>query len=541
MTSAPWDAVVIGAGVNGLAVAATLGRAGLRVLVLERRPVLGGVAATEELAPGFRVDACLHDLGVPAPALVEDLGLARHGLELIRPDPAVVALPPSGGSAPPLALWADPARSVEAIRRHSPGDAERWPEFAARMGRLAGFLESLYAAPAPNITSSRPADVVRLLGLGHRARRLGKTGLIDLLRTLPMSVAELLDDWFESEALKGALGAAGIRGILQGPRSGGTAFVFLHHAVGSPPGAPRSRCVVRGGLGRFAQALAAAAREHGVDIRTGVDVARVRVRDGRAVGVVTGAGDEIATRAVVSGADPRRTLMTLVDPTELEPEFARAVLHLKYRGAVAKVNLALDALPTFPALASNGATELLRGAIAPGVSLEALEHAYDDAKHGGVSRRPFLEVRIPSVADPSHAPPGKHVMSVWVQYAPYRLKRGTWDEGRRSKLGDLVVDTLADHAPGLKALIVQRQVLTPKDLEDVYGVTEGSLYHGELTLDQILFMRPVPGWSRYRTPIHQLYLCGAGTHPGGGLGMAGGSGLLAAGAVLRDARLWRTA
>jgi phytoene dehydrogenase-like protein len=504
--AAAYDTLVIGAGLNGLTAGAYLARGGQRVLVLERRAVVGGFAASEEIAPGFRVDAGAHDVGWVPPGFVQELELARRGVELVHPEPCVFAPLAEGGH---LLIGRDRARTAESIRAHSPADAKRWGAFTERAERLAGFLAHAYAALAPSVTGTDLTDLFALLALGRRARGLGRTEMMELLRTLPMSVAELLDDWFESDALKGAVGAGGVTGILQGPRSAGTAFVLLHRQVGA--GAVRGRAVVRGGTGALARALADAAREHGAEIRTGAEVARILVRDGRAVGVVLASGEEIPARRIASSADPRRTLLGLAGPAFLEPELVRAVQNIKFRGAIAKVNLALGELPRFSALSGDGAH--LRGAIVVA---------------------PYLEARIPSLHDPALAPSTQHVMSVLVQYAPYRLKEGAWDAARREALGDLVIDTLAEHAPNLRSAVIARQVRTPRDLEDIYGLTEGNVTQGELTLDQILFMRPLPGWSRYRTPIRGLYLCGVGTHPADAV--VGGPGRLAAGEILRGAK-----
>ncbi len=471
------DAIVIGAGANGLAAAHLLARAGRRVLVLEAQ-------AADDGAP---------DTGWVPPQLVRELGLT--GVEARRPDPWIAVALPDGGR---LELSQDAARSAEAIRRLSPKDAASWPAFCARMHRLAGFLEALYTAPAPDVESRDPGELLRLALLGVKARRMGKQAVVDLLRVLPMSAAELLDEWFECDALKGALGAGGVLHLRQGPRSGGTAFVLLHHHVGSAPG------VFRPPRSNLRRVLAAAA---GVEVRRGAAVRRVAVTDGRATGVVLADGEEIAAPVVVSSADPRATLLGLVEPGWLDPEFAHAVRCIKCRGVVARVTLAVDRDPGFSTLA-----------VSP--SLEYLEHAYDDAKYGRVSANPYLEARVDG---------GR--VDVHVQYAPYAPADGGWDEGRRRALGNAVIERLALHAPALGSAVTGSEVLTPRDLEDRHGLTEGNAYHGELTLDQILFMRPVAGWSRYRTPIRGLFLCGAGTHPGGAI--AGGAGRLAAREILR--------
>ena len=517
-----YDAIVVGAGVNGLVTAALLAKAGQRVLVLERRPVVGGTLTTEEVFPGFRYDVCRHDTGWLPARVVDDLKLKQHGLELIDVGASVFAPGASGERDDYLLLdQDDPQRSSELIRRRSSSDAEQWPAFTARIARLAGFLEAAYNAPAPAVDSSSFGDLLSLASLGTKLRGLGKEDMVELLRTVPMSVGELLDDWFEDDLLKGVVGARGVTAMMQGPRSGGTAFVLLHHQVGRPQGAFRSPSALRGGVGSLATALEAAAKSFGAEIRTGADVAQILTPGGVASGVVLGNGDTIQARRVVSAADPHRTLLDLCDPTQLDTEFVRAVDNVRYRGAWAKVNLALGALPAFRALPA-GAESALRGAISIAPELDYLERAYDDAKYGRVSARPHLEIRIPSLADPSLAPAGKHVMSIEVQYAPYALRDGSWDDRARDALGDRVVETLATFAPDLPGAILHRQVLTPRDLEESYALTEGHTYHGELALDQILFMRPVAGWSRYRTPVEGLFLCGPGTHPGGGIaGLAG--------------------
>jgi phytoene dehydrogenase-like protein len=521
-----YDAIVIGAGVNGLVTANYLARAGQRVLVIEQRDQIGGTHSTDEIAPGFRIDSVEHDVGWFPPRIATDLGLASHGFQLEQSEVSVFTPLPDGRH---LILGRDQQRTQESIAKHSARDAERWPAFTRRMARLAGFLEATYSQSPPAINSSKAADLFMLLGLGGKLRALGKVAMIDVLRTLPMAAAELLDDSFESDALKGTLGAAGITNIMQGPRSGGTAFVMLHHMVGSPPGQVRARPVTRGGVGSLAAALVAAGRARGVEVRTGARVERIEVGQGRVTGVALDNGEQIPAKRVVSGADPRRTLLELLDPGLLEPEFVRAVQNIKFKGIRAKVNLAVSSLPSFTALPGDGPH--LRGAISISPSLDYLERAYDDAKHGRVSSRPYMEVRIPSLADPSLAPRGAHVVSIATQYAPYRLTGG-WTDVRREALGDSVVAALAQYAPGLERSVVHRQVLTPRDIELRYGSTEGHAYQGELTLDQILFMRPVPGWSRYRAPVTGVYLCGSGTHPGGGI--PGASGYNAAREILKD-------
>jgi phytoene dehydrogenase-like protein len=507
------DAIVVGAGLNGLVAAGYLARAGRRVLVLEARDVVGGTAVTEEFAPGFRCETLQHDVGWLPADIVTELGLA--GVEFFHPDPVVVTPVGGGrGGGRSLSLSADRARTAAAIRAFSPADAARWEEFHERMARLAGFLQALYLEPPPQPLRLGARDLVTLVGHGRRFRGLGKRGMVDLLRVLPMAVAELLDDWFETDALKGMLAAGAVTGLQHGPRAGGTAFGLVHHLVGL--GGFRSRAVVRGGIGALAAALADVARRHGAEIRTGAKVRAVSVREGRAAGVMLAEGDELPATTVVSALDPRATLLGLVEPEALDPEIIHAVRCIKFRGAVAKVNLALAAAPRFSGVDAAPGTAI---SICP--SLDYLERAYDHTKYGEMSSEPGLEVRLPTALDPGLAPAGKHVLSVLVQYAPYRLEGG-WTPAQREALGDRVVATLAEHAPGIPASILHRQVLTPADIETRWGLTEGNLYHGEPSLDQILFMRPLPGWSRYRMPVDGLYLCSPGAHPGGGVtGVAG--------------------
>ena len=474
------DAIVIGAGGNGLVAAHTLARAGRKVLVLEQRAVIDGSL----------------DAGWVPPEVIDDLALDLHGLRVVRRDPWISVALPGGGR---LDLWQDAKKTAEAIRRVSPADAAKWPAFCRRMHRLAGFLEALYAVPAPDVETRDLTELVRMAGLGLKARRMGKEAIVDLLRVLPMSVAELLDDWFEHDALKAALGAGGVLHLRQGPRSAGTAYVMLHHHVGGPAGVfrpPRSNLV---------EVLA---RLPGVEMRRGTQVSRIGIANGRATGVMLASGEQINAPVIASSADPRATLLGLLEPGWLDPEFARAVRCIKCRGVVAHVVLTTARDPGFTTLSV-------------GPSLEYLERAYDDAKYGAVSRHPYLE---------AHVEDGRVV--VHVQYAPYALANGGWDDAKRRTLGDLVVERLAEHVPALRGTITGREVVTPQDLAERGGLTEGNAYHGELTLDQILFMRPVPGWSRYRTPIPGLYLCGAGTHPGGGI--AGASGRLAARQILKE-------
>lgn len=535
-----YDVAVIGAGHNGLVAAAYLARAGLSVVVLERRHLVGGAVASQEVFPGFRFETGTFRVSRLHPTLAKDIGArvvqgsidspTEDGeVELVPLDPAVFS---PGESGDHLTLWRDPQRSADEIRRRSDRDARRLPEFAELVNRTSAFLAGLYDAPPPDLLSRRASDLLDLLRIGRRLRAAGKRDMIEILRVLPMTVAEVLDEWFETEGLKGALAGAGLTGICQGPMSGGTAFMFFHSHVGGTPGTLRDSVVVRGGSGALARALERFARSAGADIRTDAPVARILLKDSTAVAVVLDDGEEIAASHVMSNADPHRTFTQLLDPAVLDPAFMRAVSNIRYRGACARVNLALAELPRFEGIASGG--ELMRGLISIGPSIPYLERAYDATKYGLPSEEPHLECVIPSLIDESAAPPGQHVMSILVQYVPYRLRQGVWDDEAREELGDHVIGTLARYAPNIESAILHRQVLTPLDLETQFGLTEGNIYHGEMTLDQLVFMRPVPGWARYRTPIRNVYMCGAGTHPGGGV--TGYPGFNAARRLLEDIR-----
>jgi len=520
-----YDVVVIGAGLNGLAAAAQLAKSGKRVLVLERRTAVGGSFAAEELLPGFRIDPVTDDFGYLSPELVRELNLARHGLDLLPPDASLHAPSLDGRS---LTLWRDTSRTVAGIAAFSKQDAVRWSPFIARMAKFAGFLQQLYSVQAPR-PSGGIRDLLELATVGRKLRGLGRTDMVELLRVLPMSIDELLDDEFETVLLKGMLGVGGVFGIHQGARAAGTAFVFLHHHVGAEPGTFRMRQRARGGVAGVADAFANAAKAAGVEIRTQAQVTRIITRNGHVTGVITN-DEEIATTRVISSADARTTLLGLTGAEFFDPELTREVGNVRYRGVTARVHFALDAIPQF----KDADAESLRGVISIAPSLEYIERAYDAVKYGGISQQPILEVLIPSLIDPTAAPAGKHVMSVNVQYAPYHLRDRNWDKQTCDALGDQVVRMLNDHAPQFASSILARRVISPAELDAEYGMPEGSIDHGELGLDQILFMRPVPGWSRYRTPVEGLYLCGSGTHPGRSI--TGAAGRLAARAVSADTK-----
>ncbi|MEW5957379.1 MAG: NAD(P)/FAD-dependent oxidoreductase [Chloroflexota bacterium] len=525
--SRTYDAIIIGGGHNGLVTAGFLARAGQKTLVLERRHLLGGAAATEEIFPGFKANTGAVDAGLLRAEVMAELNLRRHGLDFIDSPVTVFAPQPEG---PALCLWQNMRQTQTGLARLSPADADRFPAFVRLLAMFTGVLDYVMTLTPPNLAGQKVGELLPWLKTAADMKRLDSREMMEFLRVLPLSVAEFLNEWFESELLKGVLGSVGISGSLQGPRAGGTAFMLLYHYLGAASTGFKASRFVRGGIGQLAAALTGAARQYGAELRTGAEVSRVMVTDGRAVGVVLANGEEISARRVVSNADPRRTFFNLVDPLELEPRFVRLVKNIRYRGCTAKVNLALSGLPRFSGQPAEDGP-YLGGHILISPSLDYLERAYDEAKYGRFSPRPYLDVVIPSVLDPSLAPAGQHVMSITMQYAPYDLRQSNWDE-QRAALGDKIIDTLAEVAPGLKDLILHRQVITPLDWEREYGLTAGDIFHGQMGLDQLLFMRPVAGWGRYRTPIKNLYLCGAGAHPGGGV--TGAPGYIAARQILKD-------
>jgi phytoene dehydrogenase-like protein len=524
-----YDAIIIGAGHNGLVTAAYLARAGRKVLVLERRTLVGGAAVTEEFseAPGFKFSSCADGIGQLSPAIIQDLSLHRHGLDILPADPIIFAPQPDGSH---LTIWRDANRTVQELKAFSANDAARYGDFITSIGKISGLVGALMNLTPPDLPKPSADDLGELFKLMKPARRLTRKELHDTLRVLPMSVTDFMDEWFESEVLRGLLAARGVRNLTWGPRAAGTAYNLLYATAGQDGHPFGTSGIIKGGMGALTQAMAGAARHYGADIRIGVDVAEVIIDAGQATGVLLDDGEKISAAALISNADPRTTFLNLVDPQHLDPFFLGQVQNIKYRGSGARVHLALNELPQFIAL--NGDSETyLRGhiQIAPGV--DYVERAYDAAKYGDYSRRPYLDVLIPSLLDPDLAPAGKHVMSIHVQFTPYHLRKSDW-ETERDALGQVVIDTLAQYAPNLKQAVLHTKVLTPLDLETIYGLPEGNANHGEMTLDQFLYMRPIPGWARYRTPIKGLYLCGAGTHPGGGV--TGLPGKNAAREILKD-------
>ncbi|MBZ5597030.1 MAG: NAD(P)/FAD-dependent oxidoreductase [Acidobacteriia bacterium] len=518
------DVVIIGGGHNGLVTAFYLAKAGFKPLVLERRAQPGGAAITEEFHPGFRCSILAHVAGPIRPDIVRDMQLEKQGLKLITPEIGVVSLSPTGRA---LLLYNDARKSAQEIGKFSQKDAAKYPEFQDSLGKMGRVIGKALTLAPPNIDDPSKGDLWGMLQTGRAIRKLGKKDMYRLLRWGPMAVADLVADFFETELLRATIAARGIFGTFFGPWSAGSSLVLLIRAAGDehPAG---SAFFAAGGIGSVTQAMAAAAKQAGAEIRSSAEVIEVRVKDGAATSVVLSTGEEISAKAIISNADPKRTLLKLVDPTHLTPDFVMKLQHYRTPGTVAKVNLALSGLPKFTAL--NGSTDALSGRIHIGPEIDYLERAFDDSKYGNFSRQPYLEIAIPSLTDPSLAPPGKHVMSIYVQYAPFKLKNSDW-ESQRVALGDTVVKTIAQYAPNLPELILTHQIITPQDLEDTYGLTGGHIFHGELALDQFFTMRPLLDWARYRTPIQNLYLCGSGTHPGAGL--TGGSGANAAREILK--------
>jgi len=529
-----FDAIIIGGGHNGLTCAAYLARAGKRVKVLEKRHVLGGAAVTEEVYPGFKYSVCSYVVSLLRPQIIRDLDLPRHGLEILPLESSFVPATEQNFREKGhvgLNRGPDGDENRREIARFSKRDAEVYPQFSKAMGRMARFVKPIIDMVAPDPTSFSPFELGKLKGLGDKVRGMTDRELMRFVKMMTMSSADFLDEWFESDTLKAPMAVSGIIGTYLGVRSPGTAYVLLHHYMGEIDGAFRAWGFSRGGTGGISLSIASAATAYGADIETSAGVEKVLLKNGKAVGVVTQDGRELYAKAIVSGVDPHRTFLGLVGQDHLPSEFVADVRRYRMRGSSGKVNVALDALPEFICRPGDGLH--MRGDVAIAPSIAYLEEAYDEAKYGWFSRRPYINVVFPSLTDPSVAPPGKHIMSCFVQYAPYALNGGAseWPKHREA-FGDTVIDTLAEYMPDLKSKILHRQTLTPWDLEQEFGLTEGNIFHGELSLEQLFFQRPVAGWARYQTPIDNLWMCASGTHPGGGI--MGAPGQLAAMRLLKE-------
>lgn len=526
-----FNAIIIGAGHNGLVTAGYLSRRGLKVLVLERRPVVGGVCVTEEPFPGYRVSTASYLCSLLDPKVIDDLELNRFGYAIFPKDPASFTPLPDDRY---LLFWQDKKKTFGEIAKFSRRDAEQYPIYEELINRLAVFAESQFRRTPGNIFPTTLGDWKSIVRLGGELLTLGLGDLTKLVKVLRSSVKSFLDDHFESAAVKATLATDGVIGFNGGPSTPGSAYVLLHHCMGEVGGKRGLWGFVKGGMGGITQALRKSAEAKGAVIQTNAAVAKIRVSSERAIGVVLDDGEEIDARVVVSNADPKQTFLQLIEEEDLPLSFRGKVDGIKMEGNSLKVNLILGELPNFTAYPGIAVGPQHKGTIHISPSLNYMEEAWRDAEQGIPSKSPTLECCIPTTYDDSLAPPGKHIMSIFVQYAPYRLKEGTWDE-IRDDYADQVIDTLADYAPNIRGAIIDRQVLTPLDLEREFGLTHGNIFHGDMILSQLFSLRPLRGWAQYRTPIKNLYLCGSGTHPGGGV--TGLPGYNAAREILSD-RCW---
>lgn len=525
--SQKYDAIIIGGGHNGLICAAYLAKAGRKVLVLEKRHVLGGAAVSEEIYPGFTFSVASYVVSLFRPHIIRELELAKHGYEVIPMDCSFLPLP-NGDS---LARWGDSQRSRREVARFSKKDSEVHPEFGRVMTHMGKLAKAVIDHPAPDINSYKPSELSNLLRLGKAFKDLGPDLLHLNTKLVTMSALDFLDQWFESDVLKAPMSVSGIIGTFQGIRSPGTAYVLLHHYMGQLDGVFRSWGFSKGGTGGVSMACANSAMSYGAEIKTEAPVKQVLIKNGTATGVVLENGDEYLADVVISNLDPNRTYLKMVGEKNLDGDVVKEIKRYKLRGSSGKVNLALDSVPEFSCRPGDG--EHIRGDIAIAPGTDYLERAYDQAKYGEFSTRPYINAVIPTLTDPTLAPPGKHIMSCFVQYAPYHIKEGAenWPKYREA-FGDTVVDTLAEYIPGLRDKILYRQVLTPWDIEQQMGLTEGNIFQGELSLEQLLFQRPMADFSKYKTSIPKLWMCGSGTHPGGGI--MGASGELCAKTMLNS-------
>lgn len=527
-----YDAIIIGAGHNGLVAAAYLAAAGWKTLVLERRELVGGCAVTETLWPGYRVSTASYLCSLLQEKVIRDLELERFQYQVDPKDPAFFSPFPDDRY---LFMWQDERRTLEEIAKFSPRDARIYPDYEAHLEGLARVVESLLLIIPPRFPPQGIGDYVDYLRLAARLRGLSRNQMTALVKIFTQSAADFLDEWFESEQLKVTLATDAVIGANGGPRSPGTAYILLHHVMGKVAGKRGLWGFVRGGMGALSEAIAASARSRGAQIRLQAPVARILVKDGVARGVALEDGEEISASTIASNLHPRTTFFTLIGERELPEEFVARLRHYRSEGTSAKINLALDGLPDFRALPGTpGPQHKATMHICP--DLGYLERAWDDAKYGRPSQAPLIEMTIPTLYDPSLAPPGKHIMGIFLQYTPYTLSQGDWEQ-LREPFADRVLDLIAEYAPNIKQIVLHRQVLTPRDLEQRFGLVGGNIFHGEMSLDQMFVMRPVAGYAGYRTAVRNLYLCGSGAHPGGGV--VGAAGHNAARAMLEDRRSGR--
>ena len=522
-----YDAVVIGGGPNGLVAAAYLAKAGRSVLLLERREMVGGIAVTEEFFPGYKFSSLASGAGKLSPSVVADLNLARNGLEILPADPLIFSPLPDGKH---ITIWRDISRTAQEIAKFSAADADAYPRFVELMAELSGYVAGLKDITPPDLPGAGLRDILDLRKIANPVRGQTRRKISELLRVLAMPISDLLNEWFESDVVKGAIAVAAVNNSSWGPQEAGTAYSFLYSWSGSNNGLFRSSGQVKGGMGSLTQAIAKAARGFGAEILTNTEVAEITTQDGIATGVVLANGDQIKAKVVVSATDMWTTFLRLLDPYYLDQMFVKHVQNIKHRGTLARVHFALDELPSFTAL-NGDAQQLLSGHVQIAPTMRYLQDAFDPTKYGRYPEKPYLDIEIPTLTDPKLAPDGKHLMSVSVKYMPYHLKEGNWDD-LREELGQLVIQTIAEYVPDFQKVVQQTQVITPLDMETTYNLPEGNLVHGEMTLDQFLWMRPVPGYGQYRGPLSGLYLCSSATHPGGGV--TGINGKNAAREVLKD-------
>jgi phytoene dehydrogenase-like protein len=529
-----YDVLIIGGGHNGLVSAGYLSRAGLKVAVLERRGVVGGACVTEEVWPGYKVSTLSYLCSLLQPRIIEELELKRFGYHIYPKDPSFFTAFPDGRH---IFFWQDMKKTVAEIGKFSKHDAEIYPRYEEELAHLAEWVESLLLETPPNIVRRNLSDLVALGKLGFRALKLGDEGLTRMVKIMTQSAREFLNERFESEEIKTTLATDGVIGTSGGPATPGTAYILLHHVMGGAAGPRGLWGFIRGGMGEISASLARSAESKGAVIRVNAPVERILVRDGKAYGAVLADGEEIHAKVVVSNADPKRTFLKMIEREHLDEQFRSSIENLRVDGCSFKINLALDGLPNFKAFPNRSERE-------PGLphkttmhvcpTMDYVDRAWEDAKQGRPSEHPMLECTIPSAYDDSIAPPGKHIMCVFAQYAPYSLKDAVWDQAMKDRFADRCLDALAEYAPNIREIILHRQVISPLDLEHEYGLTGGNIFHGEMEIDQLFSMRPVAGWAKYRTPIRNLYLCGSGTHPGGGV--MGAPGYNAAREILKDLR-----
>jgi phytoene dehydrogenase-like protein len=530
---AGFDAIVVGGGHNGLTTAGYLQRAGHRTLVLEARGMVGGACVTEEVFPGYQVSTTSYVCSLLRPKIIRDLELEKFGLHFIERNPSSFTPFPDGRS---LMFWSDQKKTCEEIAKFSKKDAEAYPKYEHLLSELAGFVEPILMMNPPNPLSNRLGDLWSMAKLGLKARGMG-FNVYEKLRILSSSTTDFLDRWFESDQLKSTLATDGIIGAFASPSTPGTAYVLLHHVMGETFGRKGVWAYVRGGMGGITQAMAKSFQAQGGTVRTHARVAKILVRDGKAYGVALTNGEEILANRVISNADPKRTFMDMVGADHLESDFVDGIKQIRFRSATFKLNLALSGVPNFTALPNvNGQPgPQHNGTMHISPTMEFIEKAYRDALDGKPSEKPILECTMASVLDPTLCPPGKHLMSIFVQYAPYELKNGTWDQKTKEDFANRCINLLDEYAPGFKGMVEQKHMLSPVDLENEYGLTGGNIFHGDMSLDQLFFMRPLPGSANYKTPIRGLYMCGSGTHPGGGV--MGAPGHNAAQTILRERRI----